>query len=119
MIPQATDLSNEDGPSAAKQDKLCPGVPSRERYESRTGRGDTIRTCDILLPKQALYRAELRPDELAIMARWAARAGGEVIFVWRGRRSSDSVWVCPNTLETDGADKHVEQKDGKSKTCLQ
>jgi hypothetical protein len=34
-----------------------------------------------LLPKQALYRAELRPDELAIMARRAAQAGGEVIFV--------------------------------------
>src|SRR4051812_20483869 len=28
----------------------------------RGGRGDRIRTCDILLPKQALYRAELHPD---------------------------------------------------------
>ena len=26
------------------------------------GRGDRIRTCDILLPKQALYRAELHPE---------------------------------------------------------
>ena len=28
----------------------------------RFGRGYTIRTCDILLPKQALYQAELTPD---------------------------------------------------------
>ncbi len=27
------------------------------------GRGDTIRTCDIQLPKLALYQAELRPEE--------------------------------------------------------
>lgn len=26
------------------------------------GRGDKIRTCDILLPKQTLYQAEPRPD---------------------------------------------------------
>ncbi len=26
------------------------------------GRGDRIRTCDLLLPKQALYQAELRPE---------------------------------------------------------
>ena len=26
------------------------------------GRGDRIRTYDLLLPKQALYQAELRPD---------------------------------------------------------
>lgn len=26
------------------------------------GRGDMIRTCDILLPKQALYQTELRPE---------------------------------------------------------
>jgi hypothetical protein len=32
------------------------------------GRGERIRTFDILLPKQALYRAELRPDELEIIA---------------------------------------------------
>ena len=30
--------------------------------ESKSGRGDTIRTCDPLLPKQVLYQAELRPD---------------------------------------------------------
>ncbi len=27
------------------------------------GRGDMIRTCDTLLPKQVLYQAELRPDQ--------------------------------------------------------
>ena len=30
------------------------------------GRGERIRTSDILLPKQALYRAELRPDAPAV-----------------------------------------------------
>ena len=28
----------------------------------KPGRGDMIRTCDILLPKQALYQTELRPE---------------------------------------------------------
>ena len=31
------------------------------RIEVR-GRGDRIRTCDFLLPKQALYQAELHPE---------------------------------------------------------
>ena len=31
--------------------------------EVKRGRGDTTRTCDTLLPKQALYQTELRPDE--------------------------------------------------------
>ena len=31
------------------------------------GRGDRIRTCDILLPKQARYRAALRPDSSITM----------------------------------------------------
>lgn len=30
--------------------------------ETEIGRDDTIRTCDILLPKQALYQAELHPE---------------------------------------------------------
>ncbi len=30
------------------------------------GRGDMIRTCDILLPKQALYQTELRPEVLKL-----------------------------------------------------
>ena len=32
-----------------------------------SGRGDTIRTCDILLPKQALYQTELRPETKPII----------------------------------------------------
>ncbi len=32
------------------------------RFIKPLGRGDMIRTCDILLPKQALYQTELRPD---------------------------------------------------------
>src|SRR4029453_16167182 len=35
------------------------------RFESRaTRRGDRIRTCDLPLPKRALYQAELRPESL-------------------------------------------------------
>ena len=32
----------------------------------RAGRGERIRTSDILLPKQALYQAELRPEALKL-----------------------------------------------------
>ena len=35
---------------------------AEQSFESKSGRGDTIRTCDPLLPKQVLYQAELRPD---------------------------------------------------------
>jgi hypothetical protein len=35
-------------------------------------RGDWIRTSDLLLPKQALYRAKLRPAELAMIASYDA-----------------------------------------------
>lgn len=36
--------------------------PARRHFEeSESGRGGQIRTDDILLPKQALYQAELRP----------------------------------------------------------
>ena len=34
----------------------------KKRVIAGFGRGDRIRTCDLLLPKQALYQAELRPD---------------------------------------------------------
>jgi hypothetical protein len=33
------------------------------KYSKQFGRGERIRTFDILLPKQALYRAELRPEQ--------------------------------------------------------
>jgi hypothetical protein len=44
------------------------------------GRGDRIRTCDILLPKQALYRAELHPEPGT-----AAMAAGYDPFYLSGR----------------------------------
>ncbi len=40
-------------------DKIDFEVSSPEIYD---GRGDRIRTCDILLPKQARYQAALHPD---------------------------------------------------------
>jgi hypothetical protein len=35
----------------------------RWQANGKSGRGDRIRTCDILLPKQARYRAALLPDD--------------------------------------------------------
>ena len=37
--------------------------------DTSLNRGDTIRTCDLLLPKQALYQAELRPAKSDILTR--------------------------------------------------
>ena len=31
-------------------------------YKKANSRGDMIRTCDLLVPNQALYQAELRPE---------------------------------------------------------
>jgi hypothetical protein len=53
----------------ALDDTATGSVLEGSAVRFQAGRGDTIRTCDILLPKQALYRAELRPDEAAIIAR--------------------------------------------------
>ena len=36
------------------------GLPSILTF---SGRGDTIRTCDLYVPNVALYRAELHPDD--------------------------------------------------------
>ncbi len=38
--------------------------PSEKKEKLENGRGDRIRTCDILLPKQARYRAALLPEPL-------------------------------------------------------
>ena len=48
--------------------KKMPGK-AEQSFESKSGRGDTIRTCDPLLPKQVLYQAELRPDVMACLLR--------------------------------------------------
>ena len=42
-------------------------TPSYDGVFIYSGRGDTIRTCDILLPKQALYQTELRPETKPII----------------------------------------------------
>jgi hypothetical protein len=41
------------------------------------GRGDSIRNCDPLLPKQVLYQAELRPD-IPMLCRVAAARSSSV-----------------------------------------
>ena len=42
--------------------EVLPLNYTRVRYNS--GRDDTIRTCDPLVPNQVLYQAELRPDNM-------------------------------------------------------
>lgn len=39
---------------------VTPLTP-RDRV-TKHGRGDTVRTCDLMLPKHPLYQAELRPE---------------------------------------------------------
>ena len=39
----------------------------RYKYDKKNGRGDRIRTYDILVPNQARYRAALRPDVLILL----------------------------------------------------
>ena len=43
-------------------------VELRSNPVAKKNRGDRIRTCDLLVPNQALYQAKLRPDE--IESRW-------------------------------------------------
>lgn len=44
-------------------EKLAVDVPARRVNDvDSLGRGDSIRNCDPLLPKQVLYQAELRPE---------------------------------------------------------
>ena len=44
----------------------------------KSDRGDRIRTCDIQLPKLALYQAELRPDKKNIPSRHKKSGSGRV-----------------------------------------
>ena len=51
----------------ARTDVAAPGSLASQNVEgehsagSWTGRGDRIRTCDLLVPNQALYQAKLHP----------------------------------------------------------
>ena len=46
-----------------------------------SGRGERIRTFDILLPKQALYQTELRPETKAIITAFYTNANIYVYFM--------------------------------------
>ena len=47
----------------AEVSKDCkPFARTRIRFKKKNGRDDRIRTCDILLPKQARYQAAPHPD---------------------------------------------------------
>ena len=52
-------------------------------YRGKAGRGERIRTSDILLPKQALYQAELRPERQRIVAHLEASQPGVDAIVSR------------------------------------
>ena len=43
----------------------APATPSPDNVAASTNRGGRIRTGDLLLPKQARYRATLRPEKKA------------------------------------------------------
>ncbi len=63
-------MDSISGRFASKIEKPQPLVPTKRKRVSKknsetlaiTGRGERIRTSDILLPKQARYQAALRPD---------------------------------------------------------
>ena len=42
--------------------RLRPTIIHHRIFTAKDGRGGEIRTRDLLLPKQALYQAKLRPD---------------------------------------------------------
>src|SRR5687768_17758916 len=57
--------------SCLLRSKMDSGV--RQNDETVFGRGDWIRTSDIVLPKHALYQAELHPDFGSIVPQGARR----------------------------------------------
>src|SRR5688500_6575908 len=58
----------------------------REMRSGENGRGDRIRTCDLLVPNQALYQAKLHPaDRTARVGQW--RRVSMTVSSNRGRRS--------------------------------
>ena len=67
--------------------RLNPHVPNRKlkppqmRRVEFSGRGERIRTFDILLPKQALYQTELRPETKAIITAFYINANIYVYFM--------------------------------------
>lgn len=88
------DLSSFDDKSSERFDprqtavcRLNPHVPNRKlkpphlrRFEI-SGRGERIRTFDILLPKQALYQTELRPETRQIISTFLLNANFYMHFM--------------------------------------
>lgn len=88
------DLSSFDDKSSERFDprqtavcRLNPHVPNRKlkpphlrRFEF-SGRGERIRTFDILLPKQALYQTELRPETRQIISTFLLNANFYMHFM--------------------------------------
>jgi hypothetical protein len=61
-ILEAVCLNRDVGSRSLELIKKQPFGENAEGLFLKRSRGDRIRTCDFLLPKQALYQAELRPE---------------------------------------------------------
>ena len=61
------------------------GLSHRSSIASlESGRGDRIRTCDFLLPKQALYQAELHPEVGRALSGTRPPASNRAVRCWFG-----------------------------------
>ena len=79
------------------------------------GRGDRIRTCDILLPKQARYRAALRPDTGIIITYtmpYGWRTGKQDHRISLTAISLSGLLVKPSSAQTECTKEPGEAFDG-------
>ena len=56
-------------------------IETRGERHARSGRGDRIRTCDLLVPNQALYQAKLHPAQRGSLYHTVARDACETLPV--------------------------------------
>jgi hypothetical protein len=60
-------------------------VANFRRRGVEIGRGDRIRTCDLLVPNQALYQAKLHPGQKLSLQGIVATRGSKLVFGGRIR----------------------------------
>ncbi len=67
-------LNNSAIPSSVRECGRPAGLGVKNVIDllnwQKIGRGDRIRTCDLMLPKHALYQAEPRPEDIRIPDSW-------------------------------------------------
>src|ERR1700761_2316325 len=90
MRKTKTARSSDRGARAASPANILK-IPSWET--ERRNRGDRIRTCDLLVPNQALYQAKLRPvlrrGTMRRNGRRARKSAGHGFFPGDGVRNTD------------------------------